>query len=194
MSSYHHRKIYEQHKGPIPKDEDGKSFEIHHKDGNRENNQIDNLLCVTIKEHYKIHYEQGDFGACVLIAKRMNLPPDHISKIQSGKKRPGIGGVKKGTIPWNKNKSGYSIALTEEGRIKKTIATKRNARINDIDANKIRQDFEQNVKIHNDKIGLVQKNGKKYTYENAFMVEYAKKFNVTPQYIYRILRGKSKIV
>lgn len=40
-----YRKIYENHFGPIPKDKDGRSYEIHHIDGNRKNNEISNLKC-----------------------------------------------------------------------------------------------------------------------------------------------------
>lgn len=68
-----HRKIYEQHFGPIPKDSNGRSYEIHHIDGNHSNNDPSNLKCVTIQEHYDIHHSQGDWAACLLIANRMNL-------------------------------------------------------------------------------------------------------------------------
>ena len=37
-----YRKIWETHNGEIPKDTDGRSFEIHHIDGNRNNNSIEN--------------------------------------------------------------------------------------------------------------------------------------------------------
>ena len=37
---YHiHRKIYQEKFGPIPKDEKGRSYEIHHIDGNHKNKQ-----------------------------------------------------------------------------------------------------------------------------------------------------------
>jgi hypothetical protein len=73
-----HRTIWKNTYGPIPKDENGRSYEIHHKDGNHQNNDIDNLMLVTINEHYKIHHDQGNFGACVMIAKRMNMTPEEI--------------------------------------------------------------------------------------------------------------------
>lgn len=57
MSIY--RRIYEQHFGPIPK-----GYHIHHRDGNRSNNHIENLQCVSAEEHYNIHYSQKDYGAC----------------------------------------------------------------------------------------------------------------------------------
>lgn len=66
-----YRKIYENHIGPIPKDEQGRTHEIHHIDGNSRNNAIDNLLCVSINDHYQIHKDQGDWAACLLIAQRI---------------------------------------------------------------------------------------------------------------------------
>lgn len=78
-----YREIYEHHHGPIPKDPDGRSFEIHHIDGNRDNNDISNLQLVTIQEHYDIHHRQGDFAACILIQNRMScqLTSSEISKL-----------------------------------------------------------------------------------------------------------------
>lgn len=69
--SYH--KIWIENCGKIPKDENGKSFEIHHVDGNRTNNDIKNLMCISIKEHYEIHWKQKDYYSCLLISKRMNM-------------------------------------------------------------------------------------------------------------------------
>ena len=76
-----YRKIYEQHNGPIPKEENGRAYEIHHIDGNHSNNDPVNLKCVTIQEHYDIHYSQGDYGACLLMGNRMKLLPKQISDI-----------------------------------------------------------------------------------------------------------------
>jgi hypothetical protein len=70
----HYRKIYESKFGKIPKDKNGRSYEIHHIDGNHNNNSLDNLICVSIEEHYKIHLEQGDFNAANLIADRIKSP------------------------------------------------------------------------------------------------------------------------
>jgi hypothetical protein len=74
-----HRKIWQQHHGPIPRDESGRSLEIHHIDGDHSNNDISNLKLVTIEEHYQIHYDQGDYGACFIMSHRMKLPPEEIS-------------------------------------------------------------------------------------------------------------------
>lgn len=189
-----YRKIWEEKYGKIPKDDEGRPYEIHHVDGNRNNNSIENLVCITIKEHYDTHYKQGDYGACVMIAKRMSLSRDHMSKIQIGVKRPGVGGVKKGTIPWNKGYTGYKLNFTEEGKIKRLEAVKKKSKIKDEDAKQIREDFENQIPINNDKIGKIMKNGRSMSYERAFCLEYSEKFNVSDQYIYRIIKGKVKIV
>ena len=52
-----YRRIYEEHHGvKLPK-----GMHVHHIDGNRANNHIDNLLACTPQEHARIHMEQGDF-------------------------------------------------------------------------------------------------------------------------------------
>lgn len=80
-SSY--RKIYEDCCGSIPLDENGRSYEIHHIDGDRKNNKIDNLIALSIEEHYNIHYQQGDWEACLLISNRMNISSTEKSKMAS---------------------------------------------------------------------------------------------------------------
>jgi hypothetical protein len=77
----HYRKIYENHYGKIPKDDFNRSYEIHHVDGDHSNNDPKNLKAVTIQEHYDIHLSQKDFGACLLIGKRMAFTPSELSNI-----------------------------------------------------------------------------------------------------------------
>lgn len=77
----YYRKIYENHIGPIPIDVDGKSYDIHHIDGNHKNNNPSNLKAVTIREHYEIHHLQGDYGACYFITvQRLTATSEEISK------------------------------------------------------------------------------------------------------------------
>ena len=66
-----YRKIYEQHYGPIPKDEEGRTYDVHHIDGDHNNNEPSNLKAVSLQEHYNIHETQGDIGACRAIRLRM---------------------------------------------------------------------------------------------------------------------------
>ena len=68
-----YRKIYQTFYGPIPKDENGRSYDIHHIDGNRKNNNIFNLVALSIQDHFNIHYYQGDWAACARISQRMSL-------------------------------------------------------------------------------------------------------------------------
>lgn len=80
MNNRIYRKIWESINGKIPKDDFGRSYEIHHIDGNHLNNDITNLKLVTIEEHYNIHFDQGDYAACHMIAKRMAKTPEELSK------------------------------------------------------------------------------------------------------------------
>lgn len=91
-SSY--RSIWENHYGKIPKDENGKSYDIHHIDGNPNNNDISNLKAVSIKEHYEIHKSQGDWRAAQMLSIRLKLSKDELDFIafkmaesKKGKKR-----------------------------------------------------------------------------------------------------------
>lgn len=81
MTTY--RKIWEESNGSIPYDSSGRRMEIHHIDGKRDNNSIENLQLVTILEHYDIHYKQGDWAACQSIITRMRVSPEEKSKICS---------------------------------------------------------------------------------------------------------------
>lgn len=95
MSIY--RKIYEQNFGSIPKEPNGRTYEIHHIDGNHNNNDPTNLKAVTIQEHYDIHYSQGDYNACLLISKRLGVTPKEISNIA---RRNAIKQLENGTHPF----------------------------------------------------------------------------------------------
>jgi len=81
MRGRKYRKIYEEHFGEIPKDSLGRSYDIHHIDGDCHNNDISNLKAVSIEDHYRIHKEQGDWGAAWAVAKRMNITPEEKSEI-----------------------------------------------------------------------------------------------------------------
>jgi len=121
-----HRQIYESyHNIKIPK-----FMDIHHIDGNHSNNDISNLKMVTIREHYDIHFSQGDYGAAYMVSLRLKLSDEERSKVASlaasqankeGKcgfglghasKAGSIGGKKGGTYA-KKNKTGI-FALTPE--------------------------------------------------------------------------------
>lgn len=49
-----HRLIWEKAYGPIPK-----GHHIHHKDGNRLNNSIENLECISHEEHLSLHMKEN---------------------------------------------------------------------------------------------------------------------------------------
>lgn len=70
MKNY--RKVYERHHlcCLLP------NIDIHHIDGNHNNNTPSNLQAVTLQEHYNIHKSQNDHYACYMIGLRMEVPPD----------------------------------------------------------------------------------------------------------------------
>lgn len=82
-----YRKIYEQHHGPIPVDEDGRTYDIHHIDGDLTNNDINNLVALSIREHYETHYKNGDIGACLIMSDRMKISPEERSRLSSESNR-----------------------------------------------------------------------------------------------------------
>jgi hypothetical protein len=74
-----HRRIYEDYYNiRLPID-----IEIHHIDGNHDNNDISNLMPVTIQEHFDIHKSQGDYAAAFRIAQRMEVSQEEKSKLAS---------------------------------------------------------------------------------------------------------------
>ena len=81
MRDRSYRKIYQKHYGKIPVDADGRSYEIHHIDGDHTNNDPSNLKAVSIQEHYDIHYSQGDWYACLLISGALKIDPEEKSNL-----------------------------------------------------------------------------------------------------------------
>lgn len=78
-----HRKIYKEYHGNIPVDNTGRTYDIHHIDGDRSNNDIDNLVALTIEEHYNLHLNQGDTQAAAAIMMRLNKSSNEISRLNS---------------------------------------------------------------------------------------------------------------
>lgn len=76
----HYRKIYEENFGKIPKDDNGITYDVHHIDGNNKNNDINNLLAVSLEHHYQIHLYQGDYAAANKILYRMQLDREEFLK------------------------------------------------------------------------------------------------------------------
>jgi hypothetical protein len=78
----HYRQIWEQVNGTIPNDEQDRPYEIHHIDGNRKNNDLSNLKCVTVEEHYNIHLQQKDYYAAFIIGQRLNRSIEELDEIK----------------------------------------------------------------------------------------------------------------
>lgn len=85
-----HRRVFYNHYKRFPKP----GYHLHHIDGNPNNNVITNLLEVTPRQHYDIHFTQGDWGACVLLASAAKITPEELHNVQ---REHGLSCVAKGT-------------------------------------------------------------------------------------------------
>lgn len=186
----HYRKLWENHYGPIPVDEEGFSYEIHHKDGNHSNDSLDNLQLVSIREHLQIHIDQEDWFAAALIANRLGLGPEYSSELQRGKKRPGVGGVKKGTVPWNKGGSHSSETKT---KLSQTRSGNRYGplKISDSECEKIIVEYGAGYELEG--VGSKLKNGKMLTYETAYCKVKSQQYGVAMATIRNIIKGKRDV-
>lgn len=99
--------------------------------------------------------------------------------------RQGIGGVNKGTIPWNK---GIKNCFSEE-----TIEQMKNVRKGRVFSRKLSDDEIKQIRLLYEQtpdlplVGLIMKNGKKMSYIQAFCKEHSGKYNITPQGMKRII-------
>ena len=132
-----YRSIYIKHHGAIPLDENGRTYEIHHIDGDHTNNDIKNLIALSMQDHYDLHYAQGDYGACVLMAFKMNMTDEEISELISASHQKRISEgthptQQKWTCEWC-NKSGINMLNYHNSHDKRC---KKNPNISDEDVRK----------------------------------------------------------
>lgn len=186
-----YRDIWIKNFGPIPKDVDGFSYEVHHKDGNHNNNDISNLQLVTIREHLNIHLLQEDWFAAALIAKRLGLGPKYISDLQTGKKRPGVGGTKKGNVPWNKGKKGCFDEKTLQKMSETRKGKRHNCKLSDNKCREILQLYNEKPLITD--ANTKSKNGKIISYDTAFAKKFHHLYGVTDKQILNIIQGKRNV-
>ena len=109
-----YRKIYERHYqcSLLP------GIDIHHKDGDHNNNLPSNLQPVTLEEHYLIHKFQKDYYAAYLIGRRMKIKPEDWEQMarENGRKsaiQNRDNGV--GLTVWAKNNPELAQKIRSEG-------------------------------------------------------------------------------
>jgi hypothetical protein len=118
-----------------------------------------------------------------------NKSPGGEYETNSGYSRKGIGGVPKGTVPWNKGISNcFEKSLIEKFKQdRKGVVF--NSKLSPDKVQEIRLRFEQHEPIHG--VGIVSKNGKPLTQERLFSKKYHDKYGITEANLYKIVRGKS---
>jgi len=106
-----------------------------------------------------------------------------------GYERTGIGGVKKGNIPWNKGKRDCfseetinKMSKTRKGKIHSSKLTPDKVRY-------IRSLYTTRPSLKG--VGDIQPNGRVLPYERAFSRHYAEEFGITPNNLYKIILHKS---
>jgi hypothetical protein len=187
-----YRKIYEQHYGPIPKEENGRSYEIHHLDGDSHNNDPSNLVAVTLQEHYDIHYLQEDFAACRLIAGKLKFPPDVLFELRSKAERKK---VTEGNHHLQRRSDGSSVSS-------ELVRTGKHHLLKRADGSSISKDKVHNKthhllvkgKSHPKYLHAVYKFKNKHTGEvlETTYYDFRTRFNLDPSNVRRILLNPNK--
>lgn len=120
--------------------------------------------------------------------KMWNKSPGGEYALSSGYDRAGIGGVSKGTLPWNYRKVGV---FSEQTR--KAWSAKRKGKVH---SSKMTTEQWQHVidlfhqRPHIDTAGTISKNGRTLPYKRAFCNKHASMFNVTSANLYRLLKNE----
>jgi hypothetical protein len=126
-----YRKVWELHNGPIPKDTEGRSYEIHHLDLDRTNNNIENLQCVSLQEHYEIHLKNGDYASAAFLKQKLGNPLIGWKHSEETKQKIRQHNLDNPRQYWL-GKKRPDIALKQTGRIvsNETKQKQRNAKLN----------------------------------------------------------------
>lgn len=107
----------------------------------------------------------------------------------SGYNRKGIGGVPKGTVPWNKGiPNCFDRCLVEKFKQDRRGVVF-SSKLSPNKVQEIRCRFEQHEPIQG--VGEISKNGKPFTQERLFSKRYHEEYGITEANLYKIVRGKS---
>jgi hypothetical protein len=181
-----YRKIYENHNGAIPVDSLGRRYDIHHKDGDHLNNSPENLIALSIEDHYNEHYKRGDYGSCYLIAiQRLNKTREEISELAKLNARQQI---EKGTHPFLGGELQLSRVKNKTHPFLGDGSLQRKVQQDRIDSGTHHLLGENHWKFdhkiynfHNSKTGVV---------ENLTRNEFCKKHNINTGNLSEVIKGK----
>jgi hypothetical protein len=121
-----------------------------------------------------------------------NQSPGGEYKNSSGYNRKKIGGVKKGTTPWNKGKKGYKLHNEETlKKISENTQGENNPRskITEKQAEDIIRLYLSKPSL--DRVGEIMKNGIPMSYDRMFSLSFSVEYCVSPENITRIIKRKT---
>lgn len=81
MSTKRIRELWAALYGPIPVDENGVTFDIHHVDFNPNNNAPSNWKALSIADHYQVHRDNKDWYSALLISYRLKKKPNDLTAV-----------------------------------------------------------------------------------------------------------------
>lgn len=109
----------------------------------------------------------------------------------SNESRRKMSKIHKGCTPWNKGKTGVYDKDTLEKMSKKRKGIKGFCKLDKKKVIEILTDFNSHVFIDDERIGKIMKNGKRMTYDRAFCKTYGKKYGLTEQCIYKLIKKET---
>lgn len=109
----------------------------------------------------------------------------------SDKSKKKMSNAHKGCTPWNKGRTGVFDNETLKKMSEKRKGKKGFCKLNKKDVIKILTDFNNHIFIDDDRIGKIMKNGKPMTYDRVFCKVYGKKYNLTEQCIYKLIKRET---
>jgi len=120
-----------------------------------------------------------------------NKSPGGEYESSSGYNRKGIGGVKKGSITWNKGKKGCFSEETIQKFCSKRKGVVHSSKVDETTVREIRQRFVKYSPSNSVTMGMNMPNGRKLSKEREFANLYHEEYKITNTNLYNIVSGKS---
>lgn len=133
--------------------------------------------------------ERNMIAELLLVQRGWNKSPGGDYEGNSGYQRHGIGGVKKGTLPWNYKRRGVFSEETRRAWSKKRKGRVHSSKLTSDQWEEIKMLYRQRPQVEGS--NTKSKNGKLLPYKRAFANAIAPRYDVTSANIYRIIKNES---